>query len=389
MIFKNKKGAIFFTLMLSMFILVFMGTIYFGAQGALNNGNINEQFGQKQLELFKTYGKGENLLFYLDESSQLALSESIKEFALAGGHKDQLSDLNKIGHNFWNYEGQEYYPESYNEGFEEVFKKVLREYTSSNLYLPDDYIISVKSTNPISIYGSSTDSIELAVTSETNHNVEITSDFKMVGDEKYYECKSGACIAEVAKHYATLYDDLPYIWGGESPYTYSDTMFDKKNNPDSIFKYVGVTRLQPSRKGYDPALTLPGFDCSGFTWWVLRHSQIPKFRGRFTAEGYRNTFIGFLGKRTKEVCNYDCTKDKVLTQAEKGDILIYGRYDSEKKKDVMTHIAIYAGDGEIFESTSSRAAGPKGGLVRRKIPDKFFNSRTTIKSIYRITKFEN
>jgi cell wall-associated NlpC family hydrolase len=48
--------------------------------------------------------------------------------------------------------------------------------------------------------------------------------------------------------WGTRFVGYPYIWGGE----------------------WGLDRDEPSALGGQPR---PGFDCSGFTWWLLRHND--------------------------------------------------------------------------------------------------------------------
>jgi len=98
-------------------------------------------------------------------------------------------------------------------------------------------------------------------------------------NEKIITCSSGNCFSDVARYYYKLYTQdgttLPYVWGGESPYTYEKTIEDQRNNPNSIFKGVSVTKTQPGK--YSSKFTEPGFDCSGWAWWVGKHSGIKLF----------------------------------------------------------------------------------------------------------------
>lgn len=96
--------------------------------------------------------------------------------------------------------------------------------------------------------------------------------------------------AEVIKN-AKKYLGKPYVWGGES-------------------------------------MTEGGFDCSGYVFAVMRDSGFNI--GRNTAQGYYN-HIGTITQSPGE-----------------GDLVFFGK--SENK---ITHVAIYAGSGKMYESIGS------------------------------------
>ena len=91
---------------------------------------------------------------------------------------------------------------------------------------------------------------------------------------------------------AKRYLGMPYVWGGDS-------------------KAEG------------------GFDCSGYVYNVLRDSGYPI--GRSTSQGYSS-----LGRKVAR------------DQKKQGDLLYFGSSTSK-----ITHIAIYAGDGKMYESIGS------------------------------------
>ena len=91
---------------------------------------------------------------------------------------------------------------------------------------------------------------------------------------------------------AKRYLGMPYVWGGES-------------------KAEG------------------GFDCSGYVYNVLRDSGYSI--GRSTSQGYSS-----LGRKVAR------------DQKKQGDLLYFGSSTSK-----ITHIAIYAGDGKMYESIGS------------------------------------
>lgn len=84
-----------------------------------------------------------------------------------------------------------------------------------------------------------------------------------------------------------------------------------------------------------------GYDCSGYVYNVLRDSGFKV--SRTTADGYRG-----IGKKIQE------------SKKKKGDLLYFG------KNGRATHIAIYAGDGGMYESiggSSNTKNNPGKGVV--------------------------
>ncbi len=209
-----------------------------------------------------------------------------------------------------------------------------------------------------------------------------------LGGEVILKCATGDCIVQMAEYFVKTYEKLPYIWGGESPYSYEQTKQDKEINPDSFFKGVSLSAVQPdgnSLRSGKP--TVPGFDCSGFAWWVFKHAGIPGFSNRYGATKQRDQGIE---KGGLIACNP--SRNEILRLGKPGDLLFWN--DRGEKVTVGTctlskiapHVAIYAGDGYIMESGGSRENPPDidyseffktyntdkkskyGGLQKRKLP---------------------
>lgn len=88
-----------------------------------------------------------------------------------------------------------------------------------------------------------------------------------------------------------------------------------------------------------------GYDCSGYVYNVLRDAGFKV--NRTTADGYRG-----IGKRIEQ------------SQKKKGDLLYFG------KNGRATHIAIYAGDGGMYESiggSSNTKSNPGKGVTYSSI----------------------
>lgn len=75
---------------------------------------------------------------------------------------------------------------------------------------------------------------------------------------------SGDTVATHAKRYVDDYKEMPYVYGGESPYSYEET------SADEFFEGVSITERQP----YTNEPTVPGFDAAGFVWWTLENSGL-------------------------------------------------------------------------------------------------------------------
>lgn len=124
---------------------------------------------------------------------------------------------------------------------------------------------------------------------------------------------------------------LPYVWGGESPYPLEET------RKDPFFDGVSITETQPTGSWRKNQKTRPGFDCSGWIWYIGKKAGMKPFTDvRAGAEGYRtnpNTEKIWDGKYTEEM----------EENMEPGDLLFVMRGKKAK------HIAIYMGNGEIME----------------------------------------
>lgn len=88
-----------------------------------------------------------------------------------------------------------------------------------------------------------------------------------------------------------------------------------------------------------------GYDCSGYAFNVMRDSGLKVYRN--TANGYRN-----MGTKIE------------LADRDVSDLLFFG------KNNKATHIAFYAGDGMMYESTGSSKntkANPGKGVILSKV----------------------
>ena len=189
------------------------------------------------------------------------------------------------------------------------------------------------------------------------------------GNEQPVSCGSAQCFSDVANLFYDLYSldgtNLPYVWGGESPYSYEDSVALRDVETSVFHNYYGLTEKEPERKGRVSKFTVPGFDCSGWVWWVGKHASIEGLTSRTTANGFLNKARDLSG--AVQVCDEklepgSCTQERIAQNAQAGDILFY----AENKGSRATHIMFYNGDNEIIHSRGSL------GLVREKIPPYYF-----------------
>jgi cell wall-associated NlpC family hydrolase/D-alanyl-D-alanine dipeptidase len=234
------------------------------------------------------------------------------------------------------------------------------------------------------IFGRSTRNVEFPIRNERETEVTATSVNTYTpgllggyGAEEPISCATGECVAQVAQYfynqYTTSGTTLPYVWGGESPYTYEDTL-TLANTPNSFFTGVSVTPSQPGKA----QATVPGFDCSGWLWWIGKHAGIPGYSVRKTAQSYWNDAVD--SSQTQLICGgaTPCYRQTIEELAQPGDVLFHGTGNT------IGHIALYVGNGEIIHSRGSR------GLIKEIIPTFYASADTTkIVSVYRYNLASN
>ncbi|MGM5481005.1 MAG: NlpC/P60 family protein [Nanobdellota archaeon] len=249
-------------------------------------------------------------------------------------------------------------------------------YCGWNKYLSQEYEEEILSDDKVSSFVSmeTEEAIEIPILTQSELRSDINRKSYPNGllggfqNERIIPCGSSTCLADIAEYYHSLYRQYPYVWGGESPYSYQDTK-PLTEEQDSVFYKVSVTRKQPEKV----AFTEPGFDCSGWVWWVASHSSAQPLSIRNDAEG----FYRMLQKSTdaQPVCDKEneksCSKETIINNAQPGDILFYkGLHDPK-----VTHIMIYLGEGVISHSRGSK------GLVKEDIPPSYTNN---IQAVYHL-----
>jgi cell wall-associated NlpC family hydrolase len=110
-------------------------------------------------------------------------------------------------------------------------------------------------------------------------------------DLKEFNCFTGkteseqqACLRDAGLYYYQLYQDLPYMWGGNYPYSYSvAAAFKDAGDPFLNLRPINIPTVEEDRffagfyQGRSGKPMKAGFDCSGFTFWIMAHAGQPDF----------------------------------------------------------------------------------------------------------------
>jgi len=267
--------------------------------------------GSKQFKLIEMYHKGEAALLYVDQAAKLASSQSLVDLGKQGGNANATLCGDYLGYSLWidgSSAAKNCFPdaqESFKEILQDNLNKRLNDYPETS-FPENNYIFSLSGTSVIGIALEPINFIKEYVPGIGNPND---------NDNKIQQCNSGDCVAERAKYYAHMYDTLPYVYGGESPYSYEMSIKDQvEKGPDSIFYGISLTKYQPAGSIYTGRITIPGFDCTGLVWWILKHSGINTF--------YRDSAHGLNAQaqsKAIQVCaintNHPCTKNYIRDNA--------------------------------------------------------------------------
>jgi len=354
----NKKGilgyAFFFILILALVTLWIYSNQYEEKKG----GVIGEKkaIGALQMQIISQAKDAEKTLLYIEESAKIALGKSVHNLSYHGGYFD--ADEKYLGYSVWDYDEAILPVEP---------KNALSEFININL---NPYLVAYDEQHiPLNNYDYYY-SKELKGIANSNIIVSSVAFSPGIGepgdrDNVIKKCTDNICIADLTQRYAKIYDELPYVWGGESPYSYEVSKEDQVNNEKSIFKGVSLSRIQPAGNKRSGQATIPGFDCSGFFWWVFRHAGLVE--ARLTA----NDYYQLAKANWQPVCDGECTKDVIKKNGQAGDVLFIAPCDKG-----VCHIGIYMGNHKLAESSGDK------GVIVRTIPDAYF-TRIGIQAVYR------
>ena len=345
---KNKKGQHIFSVLLVFVVFVSLFSLVVIVSSKLE---FNEGIGKRQFNLLDSAQQADEILFYLDKSVDIAKLYAVNETAARGGF-EAGSDCGKYnGFNLWNCKEKESFPHA-QETLIEIFTNDLNRLLSGfgNIFPEDNFHLYFSqghlkgnAITPIVVRGKSFRDSKGILPQEVEVN--------------YNWLKGGRAFSDFASDFAGTYE-LPYVWGGISPFSYKTTI-NEKNNGNPVFSGVYVPEKIPAGTSRSGQMISPGFDCSGFVWWSFRHLGLDV--DRKSAEGY----YSWLKDNGISICDSfdgaECTWQRIKEESRPGDLLFINPCESRK----VCHIAIYTGDGTLAESAGGI------GLVKRKIPENY------------------
>lgn len=375
-LFKNKKA--FAVLIIGFAFLITALAIFYAGNADFSK---NEYVGRHQYQLLSSNEETQIAQNYINTASKYSANLASEDlFKLAGIFQEESETGEAISPPCGRYQYLSYtspklnctpdYWSSYQAFFQNFMSTYLRKYPS----IPLLFSFSLGKTD------ISNDKVRLLAKSSKEFKVPIGQNFKKTDyttvegilggytDEKIVPCTTGACVIEVADYYRNLYEDaeFPYVWGGETPYPVEDTIKLSKT-PGSFFYGTSVTKLKPGTT--QP--TVPGFDCSGWTWWIGKHSGMKEFQIRKTAQKYYED----AKSKATEICSYNkdvCLASTIFEKAQAGDVLFLGTPSK------IDHIMFYAGNGEISHSRGGK------GITREPLPTTYATDKSTkIVGVYR------
>lgn len=89
---KSKRGAFPFNILVVVALTILLVYAWIQLDNKYN-GTFKRHLGEKQYDLIKTYQKGEQVLFYTDQSAQYSLEQSVYDLANSGG----ITEIDAVG----------------------------------------------------------------------------------------------------------------------------------------------------------------------------------------------------------------------------------------------------------------------------------------------------
>lgn len=161
-----------------------------------------------------------------------------------------------------------------------------------------------------------------------------------------------------AKTYSYKVESLDRV-DGETVTTASDTSsvyvprkLTKKTKTYSKTNQARVIRLARTKLGKRYVWGAEGpntFDCSGFVYWVMKHSGVAGVKmKRYTAQGIYNAYGRYRIGRS-------------ISKAQPGDIVLFGRH---KSRHSIYHAAIYYGNGKVIHASTGWGGGKRVKITK-------------------------
>ncbi|MBN2142843.1 transglycosylase SLT domain-containing protein [Candidatus Woesearchaeota archaeon] len=357
---------------------------------------IDDAIGRKQVTVLKAIPEAESKLSFVDSSAKLGAWEALYDLGDHGGFYFEGGDDVRIPVDYpcdvfvyprWGPENNgACWPT--NKSVEQAFGNQLTDVLNYKYYYQHPENILTNIGYDYTFYFGQEKTIIKAksdnvFTAMLTYDVDLSGQQKAVvasvqadsmpEDETITKCCTGECIQEVASQYYEKYGppgmNLPYVWGGETPYGVVETQ-KKSRDPKSFFYGANVELTQPAGNKRSGMPTVPGFDCSGFAWWVYKHAGISQFNNRWGAFQYEAA----LEKDGTKICGIgDCKKAVEDGDAHPGDTIFL----HPKSGGNANHIAIYIGEGKVIDAT-----GDTRGIANRDIPARWYARMTIYRPKY-------
>lgn len=170
---------------------------------------------------------------------------------------------------------------------------------------------------------------------------------------------------EVGLYYYQLYRNLPYMWGGNYPYSYSVAEALKAaGDPFLNLKPINIPTVEEDRffagvyQGRSGKPMKAGFDCSGFTYWIMAHAGQPDFLAGRCADA---TLAGKDYFRCDSPPQMQAGRVIPAAGADKVSIPTILQYGLPGDL-IFTedHVMFYLGEGEVVQSVDAELLGGDG-----------------------------
>ena len=167
---------------------------------------------------------------------------------------------------------------------------------------------------------------------------------KLTSNKKYYYAVASY---DVNKKGKKVYSEKSKVVAGKTPKKLTPQTKGFSKTPAAV-----VRKVARSKKGcaYVHGTAGPrSFDCSGFVYWVMKHSGVAGVKmKRYTAQGIYNAYGRYRIGRS-------------ISKAQPGDIVLFGRH---KSRHSIYHAAIYYGNGKVIHASTGWGGGKRVKITK-------------------------